>query len=82
MPRKEVAQEFAVADDNGILHHARLINIRERTSGRNDEEIVIASYFELENGDRLDPDLGNRTFFSASNTTMYTRVEKQCLPTA
>ena len=76
MPRTEVAQEFAVADDNGVLHQARLINIHELLSGgRGNEEIVTGSYFELENGDRLDPDLGNRTFFSAMKRTMYSRVQ-------
>ncbi len=74
MARKEVAQVFAVADDDGILHRVRLINIRERTGGSGDDEIVTESYFELEGGDRLMPDLGNRTFFTPYNSAMYTRV--------
>ena len=75
MARTEVAKVFAVADDNGILHEARLINVRERIGGPGSDEIVVESYFELENGHRLDPDLGNRTFFTAIENTMYTRVE-------
>ena len=77
MARTEVAKQFTVADDTGILHHARLINVRERIGGSGNDEVVTEWYFELDSGDRLEPDLGNRTFFSATNNAMYTRVKER-----
>lgn len=74
MSRRQVAETCAVQNERGDQRQVRLINVHSTGVTLGGGETITDSYFELDDGSRIDGDLDNSTFWTADRSVTYKRV--------